>query len=515
MMNETILDVSVREVVRDIMLDRSLQAFDKRRRVTAMLKEALRDLGDFCRTRDGRLFFFAKPERQLYDLEQRPFQHLLTVLSGLSATENGFRFVLDTLQAETARAAPVVEVQTLSFYDPATGLLAVSDGGGGVWLHERRGEWTFTHNGDHGLVFFTELGAQAWEPEFGDGEALRAYLGAFLFDDGALSAEDQRTLLLVYLLHQLFPALRLTRVIPAFLGPQGSGKTSGCRRLGRLLAGSEFDVSGLQRDREDAFVSLVTNTVVAALDNVDARVPWIEDALATYATGRRYDLRRLYTTNERVSYEPRSILLVNSRDPHFRRPDVAERLLPLYCVRPSRYVAEPQLKAELRALRPQIWGALLTRAAALADRLPSLTPPMMSFRMADFATFGWCLFEPLGQAEAWLLLLNRLERAQMAFAAEGDGVVEALRTLLTLKGSIGPTTTGDLFKECQRIAEEENLPFPRTASGFGQRLTNLRRVIELELRVRFIEESAGGGRRIVSLVSRASADQDQERDEPS
>lgn len=290
------LDISVRDVVRDIMLDGSLPAFDKRRRVTAMVKEALRDLGDFCRTRDGRLFFFAKPERQLYDLEQRPFQHLLTVLSGLSSTEPGFRFVVDVLQAETAREAPVVEVHTLSFYDPAGGLLAISDGGGGVWLRERRGTWMSTHNGDHRLLFLTEPDATPWEPEFDkNGEALKWFLGQAPFADGSLSREDQQILEYINLLHLFFPALRPTRMLPAYLGPQGAGKTTRLKMIGRLFLGSRFNVTGLYRDREDAFIAAVTNRTICGLDNADSRIPWLEDALATYATGLRYRLRRLYT----------------------------------------------------------------------------------------------------------------------------------------------------------------------------------------------------------------------------
>jgi hypothetical protein len=53
-------------------------------------------------------------------------------------------------------------------------------------------------------------------------------------------------------------------------------------------------VTQLRREREDAFVAAVTNRTVVALDNADAKVLWLEDALATYATGVRYQLRQLY-----------------------------------------------------------------------------------------------------------------------------------------------------------------------------------------------------------------------------
>lgn len=487
--------------IRNVMLDRAIPSFDKRREVTALVRGELERCGSFSRTQDGRLFFFLRADRRLYDLEQKPFQHLLTQLSGLSATETGFRFVLDILQASAATTAPAVKVHTLAHYDPVTGLLAVSDGAGGVWFRERGGHWKFTYNGDNGLLFLTEPEATAWVPEFGGtGESLKWFLGRAMLGSEPLSRNEQQTLLYLNLLHQFFPPLRRTRMIPAFLGPQGSGKTTALRLTGRLFLGPDFDVTGLQRDREDAFVAAVTNRAICCLDNADSRIPWLEDAFATYATGLRYRLRRLYTTNEEVSYIPRAVLMISSRDPQFNRPDVAERLLPLYCERPAKYESEAEIFSELNSQRGAIWGELLTRLGTIADGLAKTTAPALPFRMADYAAFGWRVFAMIGKEKEWEALLGRLEKAQAGFASEGDGVVEALRAVLEQKRGVGPIKVADLFKECAAIAEAESLSFPRTANGFGKKLTNLRRVIELELKVKVREERKGGRWRWVTLT---------------
>src|SRR5262249_26171553 len=153
------------------------------------------------------------------------------------------------------------------------------------------------------------------------------------------------------------------RVVPAFLGRQGSGKSTGERLIGRLISGPQFEVMLVQRDRQDDFTAAVTNLVICGLDNADSRAPWLEDALATYATGVRYQRRRLFTTNERVSYDPTAIVMISSRDPHFNRPDVAERLLPFYFERPTAYQPEETIFRELELRRDAIWGALLTQVA--------------------------------------------------------------------------------------------------------------------------------------------------------
>src|SRR5262249_49601550 len=141
-------DASLHQAVRGAFLNRETPAFDRRRQILSLVDETLLGIGEFLRTADGRLFFFLKPERRLYDLDQRSFQPLLTAISGLSSKEAPFSFVLDKLQAQAARTARLVDVHTLTFFDPATGRLAVSDGAGGVWVRDRGGRWAPTHNGD-------------------------------------------------------------------------------------------------------------------------------------------------------------------------------------------------------------------------------------------------------------------------------------------------------------------------------------------------------------------------------
>src|ERR1019366_7882662 len=82
-----------------------------------------------------------------------------------SRTETFFRFVLDHLM-DLARRALRHEVHTLSYYDETTGMLAVSDGGSGVWIRERGGHWQRTLHGENGTVFRAYPDADPGEPKF-------------------------------------------------------------------------------------------------------------------------------------------------------------------------------------------------------------------------------------------------------------------------------------------------------------------------------------------------------------
>jgi len=285
-------------------------------------------------------------------------------------------------------------------------------------------------------------------------------------------------------------------VIPAFIGPQGSGKTTGERLIGRLLPGPEFEVSGLKRDKEDAFIAALSSRVILGVDNADSKIPWLQDALALYATGQKFRLRKLYTTNEEACYSPRAILLLSSRDPQFNRSDVSERLLPFH------FAAEHILFRELEARRPEIIGAILHRVAQIADALPHTESIPLAFRMADFATFGFRVFEPSGNSDEWVALLNRVESSRASFAADGDGVLAALRLLIEREGDIEDVAVGELFKRVRRIGEGESLPLPGTAQGFGRYLNTHKRVIAPELGLQINEIYHGSGMRAVSLKGR-------------
>jgi hypothetical protein len=485
--------------IRGIALQRRVAAFDKRRNIALLIHEYLAFIGEYFHTPDGRGFFFHKSERRIYDIYSEAFERLVASASGLSLTETFFKFAIDQSRTYALRHSPTSAVHTLAYYDPNSGALAISDGTSGVWSREKGGQWKERHNGDDGIFFAVDDDATLWQPEFGKREALSWFLDQLLFVNHELSIEDSKTFILVWLLQQFFPELRRTRLVPCFLGPQGSGKSTAVRLIGRLLVGSRFDVTGIRRDKEDAFVAAVTNRVVLGLDNADSRIPWLPDALATYATGQRFRLRKLYSTNEELAYTPRSILLISSRDPRFNRADVVERLLPLHFERPTLYRAESEIFSELERRRGGIMGALLSFLGETADALAIHPAKSLSFRMADFAAFGERIFAARQASSQFLDLLAQLERVQARFAAEADGLVEALRLLLE-QGPVEDISVGDLFRKCQKIAEDNGLSIARSAQGFGRHLSNMRRLIELELQARLLESVSHARYRRISLV---------------
>ncbi|HKD66835.1 MAG TPA: hypothetical protein VKB84_08355 [Candidatus Binataceae bacterium] len=495
------------QTVRQIALDQSLAAFDRSRHIAERVQTELQVHGSFFRTHGGRLFYFSDSERRLLDLHEARFLDFLKAQTGLGATEGVLRFVLDRLD-NAAKQAKAIEIQSLSYYDPETGRLVVSNGGRGAWRRERGGEWTRGLNGEDDIFFITDLDADSWEPEFKASEFLddfEWFLNRFKLTNFThrVSREDQVSWLGASLRQWFFPALRGNQMIPAFFGTQGTFKTTSLRLIGRLLIGPRFEVCALSGWRHADFVAAVSTRVVLALDNVDCKPAWLQDAISNFATGARFEAQRHGLANEAVSVDPTARLMVSSGRP-FGRADIAERVLPLFCGRPERFVPDSVLFDELASRRSRIMGDLLRSLGSAADRFAQAQPKAGPLRMADF---GWFILGPSTQkndsekTNENLRLLEELQKAQGLLSCDADDVIVALNILLNQAGDdIGPIFIGELFEMCKMVARENQLSLPATVQGFGQRLTNLKPVIELELKARFIDERRHSNMRCISIL---------------
>ena len=121
------------------------------------------------------------------------------------------------------------------------------------------------------------------------------------------------------------------------IGEKGSRKTSILRRLGIALFGSKYNVRPLPNKAED-FDTLVTNSHFVIFDNADTKREWLNDKLASVATGQTIEKRKLYTDNESIKLPTKTYLALTSRTPGFARDDVSDRLIGIYLIRVEDYI---------------------------------------------------------------------------------------------------------------------------------------------------------------------------------
>ena len=296
-----------------------------------------------------------------------------------------------------------------------------------------------------------------------------------------------------------FPELFPTRPIIAMIGEKGSGKTSILRRIGQLLFGPKFQVMGMSHEPRD-FDAAVTGEGFVAIDNADADVPWLNDKLAVVATGGTLKRRLYYTTNQLVEFPITSFVGITSRTPHFKREDVADRLLLFNVERLKEFGAEGTLLSELTARRNHLMTEFVGELQRVLRALEKNKDKSYSsnFRIADFAQFVLKVADAegnLGEAEA---MFDRLGQEQLAFTIQDDPVIEILESWACAKGNAGrELTTAGLFYELKRHADCSQPPMLfdfKNVIGFGQYLQTKRATLAALFGA--TERTVGGRRRV-------------------
>ena len=503
--------------------EQKLARFLDRKDLFDLLNCSLKSLGRFYRTSGGELFFFRGWDHKLYDIEGKEFKRYLVWLTG---SPNGVRNEwLPKLCAEAQFEAPGVTTHFLAYNDsPDLNVIAINTFDGYMMRRRRGGQWERVPNGTDGVLFLTPPDfLTPCQPDFdegGTGKDLEWLCSLAHFnDDGPLSVDDQRSLLYAWILHLFVPEINPVHPIPLHEGVTGSGKTVLGEAIGRCLTGPEFEVMGLPSGNsataEHSLTLALYKRPIVVIDNVDSPTPWLEDFLCRAATGVRMSRRRLYTDSEEVHFTPRAGLIITSRDPHFRREDVARRLLPIrfQAIPEEMRRTETEIRAEVDLRRPRILGDVLVALARVQDAWPTFKGVLRSSHsLADFAVFGALVaaaHPENNDLSEWEDLMNRLDQAQRRFTTAEDPLVDVLNMALSRKiGGTIPQPVADLFLELKDLAEIERLAWPyRTPATLTKALRNKHQALEQALNARItLSDNHRGGVCHVSITPLVDGD---------
>jgi hypothetical protein len=473
------------------------------------------------RTPDNRLYLLvgtaADKDRAgiLYDMEGGDFEHWFSNRYGMGVGERDklLTIALADIRKEAALHGERVALRAFACYEQQTGVLTVCAGGRHVWRREPFAkQWTKYLNGEHGLMFLVTPEMTEWEPAWGEPKALDRYLSLFPFrDEGTTSIEDQKKALWVWHLALFFPSKNPEKMIPAFVTETASGKTSSLRKVGALFVNpgapeAPWKPSNYDDENARDWETYVANALLVGIDNADSQYKKLENFLCTFATGQQVARRKYYTTGDLEYCNPIAIgLLISSRDSHFRREDVARRLLPFYLGGFPKSSNPEEEETFVFRHRGAIMGALMEQAAMLADyifehRGDGLPVAETDFKMKYYANFGFWIHEMLGRGKEWIARLERLYRAEMEFASQNDLIVAAVREWLDGRQANlidgltlwGPGYVVDFFLELQRLPTN-GIEISRFAKrGFAVKLRNATIMLESELPIKLIQWKEAG-----------------------
>lgn len=251
-----------------------------------------------------------------------------------------------------------------------------------------------------------------------------------------------------------------TRIILIIHGAKGSGKSSLLKRIGIAHFGPKFSLSLMPRSRRDLETEF-ENNIFCCFDNVDRDLRKSQrDALAAISTGSGFRARKLYSDSHQISYTPRPLIAITTRNPAFSADDddIVNRAIIINLETLQTVIPENQLIAEIERNRDAILSEMVNKMPAVISALKNDTPPMAdkSFRMADFATFAYksafAIFrERLSDeeiSETLNIVFFKISAAQRAYLTSDPlhHVVDEYVARITKAGQLQKSTS-DLFND--------------------------------------------------------------------
>ncbi len=260
-------------------------------------------------------------------------------------------------------------------------------------------------------------------------------------------------------------------------GEQGSGKSTTCRMLRKMVDPNKADLRAPPRNEESLVIAAMSARVVA-LDNVSTIAPADADALCRVATGGGFSKRRNYTDGDEYLAEVCRPVLLNGIPSLLARGDLADRALAvtLLAIPDDKRRAEAEVWRDFAAAAPAVLGLLLDALArALAD-MSTLHLPRLP-RMADFArlvcaaapAFGWTAGDMMDAIEG-----NRVDAVEAVI--EADPVATAVRGFMEGQHGAWAGTASELLAIVNDGTPDElqrDRAFPKSA---GRLSAHLRRI---------------------------------------
>lgn len=267
-------------------------------------------------------------------------------------------------------------------------------------------------------------------------------------------------------------------VILVLQGGEGSGKTSLCKILQRLIDPSAVSVRSFPRNIQDLAVATQSSHLVI-FDNIRSIPPQMSDALCMSSTGGSVSGRKLFTDDVQASQSLHVALILNGINAHSEQPDLAQRCLPTRMPPMSHEDRLPDdvLAAQFEADQPYIMRGLYDLIAEIFKHLPTVevTHPtrMMGFsrwlagmERADEVPIG--LYQDLYQ--------HAIREAQLD-AVMDNPVGEAVLDLLARKRNgtwVGTPT--ELLNDLEEITDRRVLrtrDWPSNPIALSKRLQTL------------------------------------------
>jgi hypothetical protein len=292
-----------------------------------------------------------------------------------------------------------------------------------------------------------------------------------LFDLLHVDNGETRLLVTSWLVNALFPSSSFPTL--SATGEQGSGKSTFCRALQRLVDPHQVEGRSPPRNEEDIAVA-AQHAHVLVYENLSSISQQLSDAFCRVATGAGFAARKLYTNDEERQLAFCRPLIINGIGDLATRSDLADRLVnvQLEPIPRQRRQTEGSLWRAYEAMQPRLFGALLSLVAkvtGIADQDLQLE------RMAEYSQIGAKVAIALGLGPEAFTHAYRSNRDGSSLGALDSSSVGPVLLRLVRSGEVRCPIGGLLRQLLQNADEYERRhpEWPRTPRGLGDELRRL------------------------------------------
>ena len=377
--SEEVGEKYIRDLINEIQRNKDkLPVCDMRRVLTNTIVKDMEKHGKFYHD-ELYGYYFVDNRLIRINLDGDEFYKEMFRLYGMIKIETDYRFVFEGLKNYSMVYGERTQIFFYCHFSGAS--VYVDNFDGTLWKIDDK-DVKQLPNGTDGILFMGDGTPVIYDSK--DVKPRELFFRGVNFDENGLSAENYKDLFFLWMMSIYF--LDTNKPMACVTGPPGSGKSFVFKKMLYMMFGNASALK-LMPEKSADFFPMVTNNKISVLDNVDSYKPWVQDALASCATGGTVSIRKLYTTNEEYEIPLRCFIGITTAAPSFNRNDIADRLILFETKRYEKFIPENGIISEIMANRNQFMTEIFKaiKVCLRAIRGPDV---LCITRMADFENFA-------------------------------------------------------------------------------------------------------------------------------
>lgn len=454
------------------------------------------------------LYYFDNVEKEPWDIRRKDSDFYYFVRERYGIARKDFDEIRDAVATEIDRHCPNVAVHRVAFWDAERGVLYLSNHNNQILRLDGR-KVILLDNGEEGVFFHFDPRLTPFQ--FDEDRVARAVnyfetyvpgkdfpwgkigewvnwglnldtfyrdslLNQYLIaranfappdEENPVDEGQQRLLLILYFYSLFFESLMKHKPIVAFLGLAHSGKSTTAEAIGKILLGENHKGGTIPHDAR-SLKQVMGEHYYYEIDNVDTYVAKdICDVLAGTSTGAGSEERTLGENKGSIFIDTHCFVVITSREPKFKRPDIVDRLLPFRMgkIEEEKVKSPNWMERTLAEHRQEIIEEIVSNLNSIVYILnqwrgweraqgDNYVPSGNLFRIADYEEFAKkiCSFSSMLQ---FRMALEAMLSEKAVMTVEDDPVFLVIHYLVyNMDEPIWDVTAQDLYLKMLRAAED-------------------------------------------------------------